>query len=115
MSEPNVGNVFDNLALKWLAFPLLLGHKGFLKLIHRQIGPLRNLKVGLNLLKNMLPLLTLQKTIAFQYSTGCVSDFIQRYMCDHAEATWAQMKLKLSARFAGVNEYAYALMFNVYG
>ena len=50
------------------------------------------------------------KLIAYQSSAGTVSDFIQRYMRDHAQATWGDLKTDLAQRFAEVTDSQHAFM-----
>ena len=50
------------------------------------------------------------KILAYQASIGSVSGFLQRYLTDHPEHTWAQIKMELATRFAEVTDSQHALM-----
>ena len=47
---------------------------------------------------------TRKKVIAYRFSSGVVSEFIQRYLTDSQDATWDQMKDELSKRFGDVSD-----------
>lgn len=49
------------------------------------------------------------KKIAYQASSGAVSDYIQRYLINNAEATWQQLKADLTMRFGDVTDPQHAL------
>ena len=51
------------------------------------------------------------KYIAFQSSTGPVSDYIQRYIEQHADQTLVQIKGELNTRFVEVVDYQHELLF----
>lgn len=46
---------------------------------------------------------------AFQTAQGGVSDFIQRFMADHPEAKWGELKRELTARFGEITDPQHAL------
>ena len=48
--------------------------------------------------------------IAYQSSKESVSDFIQRYINDHPNNDWDQLKAELSARFAEITDAQHAFM-----
>ena len=43
------------------------------------------------------------KRLAYQISRGAVSDYIQRYMTEHSNSSWEDLKSELNIRFAEVN------------
>lgn len=49
------------------------------------------------------------KMVAFQSSKNNVSDFIQRYLNEHPDCTWAHLKDELKVRFAEIQDQQYAL------
>ncbi len=49
------------------------------------------------------------KLIAYQSSTGPVGDFIHRYLKDHPQNTWAQLRAELTSRFAECTDPQLAL------
>lgn len=114
MAEPNVGNVFDNLATQMAGLSTVIGAQGVAQIITPFDGDPKKFKTWIKAIEKYAILTNLAedriKTIAFQSSMGCVSDFIQRYMGDHPDRTWAEMKVELSARFAEVTDSAHALM-----
>ena len=52
------------------------------------------------------------KLIAFQTSTGtgCVSDFVQRYLGMNEDITWVNLKAELASRFAEITDSQHAFM-----
>ncbi len=50
------------------------------------------------------------KLIAYQSSSGAVSDFLSRYMADHDRATWDELKRELAGRFAEITDAQHAFM-----
>ena len=44
------------------------------------------------------------KWIAFQKNTGCVSDFLQRYLGMNEDITWVNLKAELASRFAEITD-----------
>ena len=50
------------------------------------------------------------KFIAFQTSTGCVSDFLQRYLGMNEDITWVNLKAELASRFAEITDSQHAFM-----
>ena len=114
MAEPNVGNVFDNLAMQMAGLSTVIGAQGVAQIIAPFDGDPKKFKNWIKALEKYAVLTNMAreriKTVAFQSSMGCVSDFIQRYMGDNVDATWDQMKIELSARFAEVTDSAHALM-----
>ncbi|XP_067655940.1 uncharacterized protein [Haliotis asinina] len=50
------------------------------------------------------------KLIAYQASVGTVSDFIQRYLSDHPEAAWEELREELTRRFAEITDPQHAFM-----
>jgi len=49
------------------------------------------------------------KLVAYQSSRGLVSDYINRYLTDYPDETWASLKGELKARFAEIQDPHYAL------
>ncbi len=49
------------------------------------------------------------KLIAYQSSVGPVGDFIHRYLKDHPQNTWAQLRTELTSRFAECTDPQLAL------
>lgn len=50
------------------------------------------------------------KFIAYQASKGPVSDFLKRYLDQHADHNWGQIKAELKGRFGEVVDSQYALL-----
>lgn len=52
---------------------------------------------------------------AYQASTGCVSNFIHRFLTDRPNENWTTLKTELTARFGDVadSQYAFSLLRNV--
>ena len=48
------------------------------------------------------------KRLAFRTSRGAVSDFIQRFLTEHQDRNWAQLKAELTTRFAEVSDQMHA-------
>ena len=48
------------------------------------------------------------KRLAYQTSRGAVSDYIQRYMTENPNSSWADLKSELNVRFAEVNDSHHA-------
>ena len=48
------------------------------------------------------------KRLAYQTSRGAVSDYIQRYMSDNPNSSWADLKSELNVRFVEVNDSHHA-------
>ena len=48
------------------------------------------------------------KRLAYQISRGAVSDYIQRYMTEHPNSSWEDLKSELNIRFAEVNDSHHA-------
>ena len=48
------------------------------------------------------------KRLAYQTSRGAVSDYIQRYMTEDPNSSWADLKSELNFRFAEVNDSHHA-------
>ena len=48
------------------------------------------------------------KVVAFQTARGAVSDYIHRFIKDHPNATWQEMKTDLAVRFADIVDEAHA-------
>ena len=46
--------------------------------------------------------------LAYQTSRGAVSDYIQRYMTENLNSSWADLKSELNVRFAEVNDSHHA-------
>ena len=44
------------------------------------------------------------KRLTYQTSRGAVSDYIQRYMTEHPNSSWEDLKSELNVRFAEVND-----------
>ena len=44
------------------------------------------------------------KSLAYQTNRGAVSDYIQRYMTEHPNSSWKDLKSELKIRFAEVND-----------
>ncbi|CAC5422640.1 unnamed protein product [Mytilus coruscus] len=68
-------------------------------------------KPGLSQLKNMLYFFNDMeriKEIAFQTCKGACSDYIQRYLRDHRDTTWEQLKKELTSRFGEITDPQHA-------
>ena len=50
------------------------------------------------------------KWIAFQKNTGCVSDFLQRYLGMNEDITWVNLKAELASRFAEITDNQHDFM-----
>ena len=52
------------------------------------------------------------KRLAYQTSRGALSDYIQRYMTENPNSSWADLKSELNVRFAEVNDshHAFAML-----
>ena len=50
------------------------------------------------------------KMVAYQASKDLVSGFLQCYLTDHPEHTWAQIKIELATRFAEITDSQHAFM-----
>ena len=48
------------------------------------------------------------KRLAYQTSRGAVSDYIQRYMTEHPNSSWEDLRSELNLRFAEVNDSHHA-------
>ncbi|CAC5416201.1 unnamed protein product [Mytilus coruscus] len=48
------------------------------------------------------------KEIAFQTCKGACSDYIQRYLRDHRDTTWEQLKKELTSRFGEITDPQHA-------
>ena len=52
---------------------------------------------------------TFTKRLAFQTSEGPVGDFLQRYLADHPNDTWVQIKAELTLRFSETVDAGHAM------
>ena len=50
------------------------------------------------------------KKVAYQTSRNAVSDFLERYLAEHQEASWNQVKAELSARFSDISDKQHAFL-----
>ncbi|CAC5361822.1 unnamed protein product [Mytilus coruscus] len=48
------------------------------------------------------------KEIGFQTCKGACSDYIQRYLIDHRDTTWEQLKKELTSRFGEITDHQHA-------
>ena len=50
------------------------------------------------------------KKVAYQTSRDAVSDFLERYLAEHQDASWNQVKAELSARFSAISDKQHAFL-----
>jgi hypothetical protein len=114
MAKPNIGTAFDNMAIQKARLSTVIVAQCVEQIITPFEGDPNKFKAWIKSIEKYVILTNTRgeriKTIAFQSSKGSVSDFIQIYISDQPERTWAEMKVELSSRFAEVTDSVHALM-----
>lgn len=91
-----------------------LGAQGIANIVPTFEGDPKKFKTWIKNIEKYAVLTNLEpdriKLIAYQASSGTVSDYIQRYLNDHAQATWPDLKRELTRRFAEITDAQHAFM-----
>ncbi|MET0107141.1 MAG: hypothetical protein ABW072_18665 [Sedimenticola sp.] len=114
MAEPDVGQVFQNLAVQMGNVSTALGAQGVNQIIDPFEGDAKKFKEWVKSIEKYAVLMELDdhrvKRVAYQASRGPVSDFIKRYSGNAPGATWGQMKIALASRFSEVTDAQHAFL-----
>ena len=114
MAGPDVGQVFQNLAVEMGNVSTALGAQGVNQIISPFEGDAKKFKEWVKSIEKYAVLMELDdprvKRVAYQSSRGPVSDFIKRYSEGVPGATWDQMKTELANRFSEVTDAQHAFL-----
>lgn len=114
MAGPDVGQVFQNLAVEMGHVSTALGAQGVSQIVPPFEGEAKRFKEWVKSIEKYARLMELDdariKRVAYQSSRGPVSDFINRYSEGLPGATWAQMKAELSSRFSEITDAQHAFL-----
>ena len=117
MAGPNVGQVFQNLAVEMGNVSTALGAQCVNQIISPFEGDAKKFKEWVKSIEKYAVLMELDDPrvkrvayVAYQSSRGPVSDFIKRYSEGVPGATWDQMKTELANRFSEVTDAQHAFL-----
>ena len=116
MANQDIGVVFDNLARQMAGLTTAVGAQGIAQMVPSFDGTPSKYKNWIRDIEKYGYLINIArdklKLVAFQTSTGSVSSFLQRFLGDHEDITWEQLKAELSARFAEItdSQHAFSLL-----
>ena len=114
MAGPDVGQVFQNLAVEMGNVSTALGAQGVNQIIGPFEGEAKKFKEWVKSIEKYAALMELDdhrvKRVAYQTSRGPVSDFLKRYSEGIPAATWDQMKTELTNRFSEVTDAQHAFL-----
>lgn len=114
MADQDIGAVFNNLATQMANVSSAVGTQGIAQVVTSFDGDNKQFKSWIKSVEKYAALAGIGpdriKMIAYQSSRGAVSDFIQRYLNDHPNNTWDQLKAELTTRFAEITDPQHAFM-----
>ena len=119
MAAENVGSVFQDLALQMHSLSNALSTQGIAQIIPPFDGTPSKYKEWVRNVEKYAYLVKVPedrvKLVAFQTAKGCVSSFLQRFLSDHGDASWEDVKAELATRFAEITDcqHAFSLLRNV--
>ena len=100
--------IFSNLAVQLTNVSNAVGTQGVGQVVAKFDGSAGEYKSWIKSIEKYALLTNLEhdrkKLIAYQTATGSVSDFIHRYLRDHADCSWDDLKTALGSRFSNIQD-----------
>ena len=113
MAQQDVGAAFAAIAGQMQAVSRALGTQGVSGVVDSYEGESSKFREWIRNLEKYALLVgaddETRKRIAYQTSKGGVSDFLHRYMRDHPQSTWDEVREELADRFSEVRDRQHAL------
>lgn len=114
MANQDIGAVFQDLAFQMSGLSTAIGTQGIAQMIPPYDGTPSKFKEWIRNIEKYSVLMNVPqervKLIAYQTSSGNVSSFLQRYLADHENITWPDLKAELASRFAEITDSQHAFM-----
>ena len=114
MGSQYIGAAFNNLAQQMTGLSSTINSQGIAQMIPPFNGVPSKLTEWINNIETYVLLNDVGpgrvKWIAFQTNTGCVSDFLQRYLGMNEDITWVNLKAELASRFAEITDNQHDFM-----
>ena len=114
MADQDASALFRHLATQIAGLSTIVGAQGIAQIVHKFDGDPKHYKTWIKSIEKYALLTNLHddrvKLVAYQSSGGSVSDFIQRYLSEHTDKSWADLKAELTSRFAEISDPQHAFM-----
>lgn len=111
--EVDINMVFQNLTIQLASLAKTVGAQAISQVVNPYNGDPKSFKGWVKNIEKFALLTNATdervKLIAYQSSIGPVGDFIHRYLKDHPQNTWPQLRAELTSRFAECTDPQLAL------
>lgn len=109
-----IGGIFRDLTVQLANVSAAVGTQSIAQIVPAFSGNSKEFRAWIKAIEKYAMLTELgddkKKLVAYQSSSGSVSDFIQRYLRENRNHTWEQLRTELSSRFAEITDPQHAFM-----
>ncbi|ESO93897.1 hypothetical protein LOTGIDRAFT_153370 [Lottia gigantea] len=113
-TESDISTLFQNLTGELIGLSTTLKHHGVSHLVDHFAGDPKHYSDWIKSIQKYALLADIPdakiKYIAYQTSSSTVSDFLARYLPEHAHSSWGQVKRELATRFDTITDAQHALV-----